>query len=163
MKSQPRKFLVILLASFWLCFSPQLIDMAFSASVSSEQQAIVQENDHSISNLKDEAGNVWEFVVEQEANDTYLHLVGCSLFQLDHNHPLQFSDHDQVLFEAKDLSTQESPAFYVANYSIKDILPKLPTDRILDLSFYLTGNRLVRLKISPEVIVQWQKPSKINQ
>ena len=184
MRSQHKKFLVILLASFLLCFSPSLIDFtALPASAYIHQQTIIRENGSSIDNLKDEAGNVWELIVWQEANqgdkDTYLRLVGCPLFQLDHNRPIQFSDAtprrrkaqgnahqdsdgDKVLFEAEDLYTHDMPAFHVAKYSVKDILSQLPTDETLDLSFYLTGNRHVHLEVSPEVIAQWQKSSKIE-
>jgi len=164
MRSQYKKFLVILVASFWLCFSPQLIDfIALPASASIHQQSIVRENGSSISNLEDEAGNVWELIVWQEANngnsDTYLRLVGYPLFQLDHNRPLQFSDGDRVLFEAKDLYSQESPAFHVAKYSIKDIVPQLPIET-LDLVFNLTGDRHVNIKLPSEVVRRWQELAK---
>ncbi|MEO0924619.1 MAG: DUF3122 domain-containing protein [Cyanobacteria bacterium J06643_13] len=208
MRFQHKKFLVILLASFLLCFSPSLIDFtALPASAYIHQQTIIRENGSSIDNLKDEAGNVWELIVWQEANqgdsDTYLRLVGCPLFQLDHNRPLQFSDAthspyrgkvpserwggspvrrkaqdkgdsvrrmyahqdsdgDRILFEAEDLYLQKSPAFHVAKYSVKDILPLLPTNETLNLSFYLTGDRHVHLEVPPEVIAQWQKSSKIE-
>ena len=137
------------------------------ASASIDQQSIVRENGSSISNLEDEAGNVWELIVWQEVNngnrDIYLRLVGYPLFQLDHNRPLQFSDRHRVLFEAQDLYTPKSSAFHVAKYSVKDIVPQLPTTETLNLDFYLTGDRHVHLKISPEIIAQWQKSGKTKQ
>lgn len=165
MRSQHKKFLVILLASFWLCFSPQLIDfLALPASASIHQQGIIRENGSSINNFKDETGNVWELIVWQEANnensDIYLRLVGYPLFQLDHDRPLQFGDRNRVLFEAKDLYTSKTPAFHVAKYSIKNILPQLSSVESLDLSFYLISDRRIHLKIPPEVIAQWQEYTK---
>lgn len=160
MRSQHKKFLVILLVSFWLCFAPQLIDfLALPASALIHQQVIVRENGCLISNLEDEAGNVWELIIWQEDNDTYLRLVGYPLFQLDHDRPLEFSDRQKVLFEAQDLYTPKSSAFHVAKYSVKDILPQLPTNEVLDISFYLTSDRHVHLKVPPEVIARWQSSS----
>ncbi|MEL7076546.1 MAG: DUF3122 domain-containing protein [Cyanobacteria bacterium J06582_2] len=167
MRFQHKKFLVILLASFLLCFSPSLIDFtALPASAYIHQQTIIRENGSSIDNLKDEAGNVWELIVWQEANqgdsDTYLRLVGCPLFQLDHNRPLQFSDGDRILFEAEDLYSQKSPAFHVAKYSVKDIVPQLSTTETLGLAFNLTGDRHVNIKLPSEVVRQWQELAKID-
>lgn len=157
MRSRHKKFIVVLWASFWLCFAPQLIDsIALPASASIYRQTIVGENGNSIGNLKDEAGNVWELIIWQEADDTYLRLVGYPLFQIDREQPLQFSDRNRVLFEAEDLYTQKSPAFHAAKYSVRDILSELPLERVLDLSFYLTSDRHVHLKVPPEVITQWR-------
>ena len=167
MKSQPKKFLVILLASFLLCFSPQLIYfLALPACAFTYQRVVVRENESSTINLKDETGNVWELIVWQEANnensDVYLRLVGYPLFQIDHDRPLQFGDRNRVFFESKDLYTQKTPAFHVAKYSVKDILPQLPTDETLDLSFYLTSDRHIHLKVPPEVIANWQELNNIK-
>ena len=167
MKSQPKKFLVILLASFLLCFSPQLIDFFALPASAFTYQEIIRENASSTINLKDETGNVWELIVWQEANnknsDVYLRLVGYPLFQIDHDRPLQFGDRNRVLFESKDLYNSETPAFHVAKYSVKYILSQLPTGETLDLSFYLTGNRPVHLKVPPEAIAQWQEYAKTTQ
>ena len=158
--TQHKKFLVILLASFLLCFSPGLIEfLVVPASAAIHQQTIIREGS-STSNLQDEAENVWELIVWQEANngnsDTYLRLVGCPMFQLDHDRPLQLADRNRVLFEVKDLYTQKTSAFHVGKYSVRDILPQLPTND-LDLSFYLTGDRPVHLKIPSEVIARWKQ------
>ena len=62
MRSQPKKFLFMLMASFWLCFSPWLIDfLALPASASIDRQAIVRENSSSTINLKD-GRNVRELI-----------------------------------------------------------------------------------------------------
>ena len=163
--TQRKKFLIILLTSFLLCFSPGLIEsLALPASARIHQQTIIREGSLT-SNLQDEAGNIWELIVWQEANngnsDTYLRLVGCPMFQLDHERPLQLADRDRVLFEVKDLYTQKTPAFHVGKYSVRDILPQLPTDD-LDLSFYLKSDRPVHLKIPSEVIARWKQTSTIR-
>ena len=68
----------------------------------------------------------------------------------------------RVLFEVKDLYTQKTPAFHVGKYSVRDILPQLPANETLDLSFYLTGDRSVHLKIPSEVIARWKQTGMIK-
>ncbi len=167
MRFRHKRLIVILLASFWLCFSPQAIDyLALPASAAIEQQAVIPESLKVINNFEDETGNVWELIVWSEASDensdVYLRLVGYPLFELDHDRPLQFLDRDRVLFEAKDLYDR-SLAFHVAKYNVKDILPQLSAIETLNLSFYLTGDRHVNLKIPPEAIAQWREFTKTKK
>lgn len=177
MKFQPKKFLVLLLTSFLLFSNSQIIDyLALPASASIHQKATIQESDLPVYNLKDETGDVWETVLFEKDNnnegDIILRLVGHPLSELDHSQPLQIFDRDDILLEIDDLSTQKSPAFNVAEYSVRDILSKLPIDQTLRLSVYLTSdpegygsrrNRHVNLKLPSEIVRQWQEFAQTKQ
>lgn len=174
-----KKFLVLLLTSFLIFSNPQIIDdLALSASVSVDRQAALPTSDRFVNNIEDELGNVWEVILfeknQRDSKDLVLRLVGFPLLQIDRAKPLQITTSDGNSFAVADLYDRYSPAFHIAEYSLTEILPELPTNQTLDLAYYLTnnlegegsnlpangGNRQVNLKISPVVVRQWQEFAK---
>lgn len=159
MNARLKKFIVLLSIGFLLCFPDQIIDyfaLPASAFNNLETVSTVEElgyiaGDRFVSNLKDERDNVWQTILSQneDKNNVMLRLVGYPLVQIDRHRPLQVKAKDKVLFEVEDVYPPESPAFHTAKYSLKNILPQLPTQDVI-LSFYLSSDRQINLSLPSE-------------
>ncbi len=168
MRFQFKKFLVLLLTSFCLFSSPQIIDyFTLPASASIEPTGSLS-GDRSVSNLKDEAGNNWQIVLVEknygDSIDIFWRLVGFPLAEIDHSQPLQIATPNGNFLAIQDSSSPNSLAFNVAEYSVRDILSKLPVNDLnltLDLTNEPEGyglpNRPVNLKLPAAIVAQWQE------
>lgn len=166
MNARLKKFIVLLLIGFLLCFTDQIIDyFALPASAFNKLETVsnVEElgyiaGNSFVLNLKDERDNVWQTILSQDENkdNVTLCLVGYPLVQIDRHRPLQIKAKDKVLFEVEDVYPPEFPAFHTAKYSLKNMLPQLPSQDVI-LSFYLSSDRQINLRLPAEEIARWQQ------
>lgn len=169
MKFPVGKFLAITITSLLLFSAPQIVNL-FIAPISVSEVSAAETSSlvevRASYNLKDELNNRWQVILLKEihadAIAIHLRLVGFPLLEFDHSQPLQIADPQENSWTVVDLYEPETSAFNVAEYNLREIIPQLPHNETLNLSFYLTENRQVNLKISSEVVRQWQKIAHFN-
>ncbi len=112
--------------------------------------------------LDDQSGNVWQVVLFKQvypgqAVSVNLRLVGFpGAAELFHPQPLKITTATGKVFSAADVFLEEAPAPTIAQYDLKDILPKLPTEPLL-LSIPLPGDRFINISVPESVVQEWQK------
>ncbi|WP_343217809.1 DUF3122 domain-containing protein [Halotia branconii] len=112
--------------------------------------------------LDDQSGNVWQVVLFKQVYpgqvvSVNLRLVGFpGAAELFHPQPLTITTATGKIFNAADVFLEEAPAPTIAQYDLKDILPKLPTEPLL-LGIPLPGDRFINISVPKSVVQEWQK------
>lgn len=115
---------------------------------------------HAHDSLKDRDGNTWQVLLfpdkTHSATAYYLRLVGFpGVSSLPHPQSLEIMTESKIL-TAKDVYADFAPAPNVGQYDLTPILKQLPTKGGLKLAVPLADYRQLALKISPEVLAEWQ-------
>jgi Protein of unknown function (DUF3122) len=116
---------------------------------------------HAQDSLKDRNGNTWQVLLfpdtQGEKTTYYLRLVGFpGVNSFDHPQSLEVLTAQGKVLTAPDAYAQSAPAPNVGQYDLTSIISQLSGKQSLKLSVPLQNNQELALKISPEVLVEWQ-------
>ncbi|MFK0731314.1 MAG: DUF3122 domain-containing protein [Gloeotrichia echinulata GP01] len=111
--------------------------------------------------LDDQSGKVWQVILwkqvyAEQAPSINLRLVGFpGAAELLHPQPLHITITRGEILTAPDVFLGAAPAPSIAQYDLKDILPKLPTEP-LQLGIPLPGKRLINISVPKSVVQEWK-------
>lgn len=117
---------------------------------------------HAQNSLKDRDGNTWQVVLFPDGRQKlttayYLRLVGFpGVNSFLHPQSLEILTNQGKILTARDAYAQSAPAPNVGQYDLTSIVPQLPLKGYLKLAVPLQDDRELALKISPEVLEEWQ-------
>lgn len=117
--------------------------------------------------LQDEKGDSWQVVLFKRSKADGSSIINLRLVDFPgkadfaHPQPLQISTNTGDLFEAEDMFAQKSPAPNVGQFDVKDIVLKLPINK-LNLSLEMKGDRSTNLSIPAEVVLEWKSVAAQN-
>lgn len=117
---------------------------------------------HARDSIKDRQGNAWQVILFPErqnssVNKYYLRLVGFpGIVSFTHPQPLEIITSEGKIVTATDVYAQSAPADNVGQYDVTKIISKLPQKDSLKLTVALKNNRDLSLKITPEILLEWQ-------
>ncbi|MEM7759429.1 MAG: DUF3122 domain-containing protein [Cyanobacteria bacterium P01_A01_bin.40] len=117
---------------------------------------------HAQDSLKDRDDNTWQVLLfpDNQQNSTtayYLRLVGFpGINSFIHPQSLEILSDQGKILTAADAYAESAPAPNVGQYDLTPIIFKLTPAKSLKLSLPLQNNRELALKISPEVLSEWQ-------
>lgn len=129
---------------------------------------------HAQDSVKDRDGNTWQVVLFPDSKlkpttTYYLRLVGFpGVNSFVHPQSLEIITNQGQLLTATDAYAKSAPASNVGQYDLTSILPQLPLKGNLKLAVPLQNNRELALKISSQVLEEWQlliqeiEPKKLN-
>ena len=117
---------------------------------------------HAQDSLPDDAGNTWQVLLFPDYTQGngvvyYLRLVGFpGVNAFKHPQSLEIQTADGKILTVKDAYSQSAPAPNVGQYDLTSAIAKLAAQQSLKLSAPLADNRQLSLKISQEVLSEWQ-------
>ena len=121
---------------------------------------------HAQHSIKDKQQRAWQVILfpedkEQTETKYYLRLVGFpGLVEFVHPQPLEIITSQGDILIAPDVFAKENPAINVGQYDVTEIMSQLTAKGSIKLIFsLLQENKTVRdmsLKITPEIITEWQ-------
>ena len=117
---------------------------------------------HAQDSLKDGDGNTWQVILfpdntQSHTTTYYLRLVGFpGVNAFNHPQSLEIVTSQGKILTATDVYGQSAPAPNVGQYDLTPLISQLPTKGNLKLSVPLQDYRELTLKISPEVLAEWQ-------
>ena len=121
---------------------------------------------HAQDSLKDRDGNTWQVILFPDSLKTsetkyYLRLVGFpGIKSFNHPQSLEIITSQGNILTAADAYPQFAPAPNVGQYDFTPIMLDLPSKGSLKLAVVLKENNELSLKISNEVLTEWQLLSK---
>ncbi|NEP03125.1 MAG: DUF3122 domain-containing protein [Symploca sp. SIO2E9] len=133
-----------------------------TASIRQTEEAPGQTLVQSRHTLRDKTGNAWQVVLFKrlKANDAIsinLRLVGFpGAAKFAHPQPLTMITETGTILSCKDMFAEKSPAANVGQYDFTNALNKLPTAASVHLFPLMSDAQPIKLKIPPEVILEWQ-------
>ncbi|WP_036480932.1 DUF3122 domain-containing protein [Myxosarcina sp. GI1] len=115
---------------------------------------------HAQDSLKDKQGNAWQVVLfpdKQAATKYYLRLVGFpGLVKFAHPRSLEIITSEGKVLTATDAYANSAPANNVGQYDVTEIISQFPQKGSLKLVITLQSDRDLSLKISQQILTEWQ-------
>ncbi len=155
------RFAIVLLLVGFVGLTPQAAQAAVTQIKDPSGQVLYRSHHR----LRDDLGKAWQVVVfkqmtpQKGGDQLYLRLMGLpGSAEVVHPKALKIRTQEDQVFEASDVFMSEAPIATMGEYTVQEVVPKLPVEEVL-LGIPLGGEDYLKLWVPRSVVQEWHEIS----